>query len=89
MHIAFARKFLFGVAGSAVLVALAAALLLVWNPGSSQTAEASHDGVTAATPGDDVAFDMIPANGGGNGATFLGPVDNCVSVFGGGSTAAD
>src|SRR3990172_4995651 len=78
MHSAFARRFLIGVAASAVLVALVAALLLVWNSGSSETAEASHEAVTAATAGDDVYIDMGIA---GNAAAALGPViEPCASV---------
>src|SRR3990172_1170223 len=83
MHSAFARRFLFGVAASAVLVALVAAILLVWNSGSSDTAEAAHEAVTAASPGEDIAIDM---GTGGNAAAALGPViEPCASVVGDGS----
>ncbi|HEU4759982.1 MAG TPA: thrombospondin type 3 repeat-containing protein, partial [Dehalococcoidia bacterium] len=47
------------------------------------SAQASHDPPTAASPGQDVAFDMITA---GNGPAALGPVNPCVSTLDVGST---
>ncbi len=72
----FAKKTLFGAFASAILIALAAALLFSWGNGSDE-AQAAHDAPTAATAGEDVGFDMLTA---GNGATALGPIDACVSV---------
>ncbi len=70
-----------------VLLAIAS----VWFVGGSWwSAEASHDPVTAGTPGEDAGFDMIIDDDGDttidNGPDFLGAIDPCVSTLDVGSS---
>ncbi len=86
MQAHFVKRFLLSVPAGAVLIALAVALVFAWNQGTDDV-QASHEPVTAATPGEDVLIDMVPDAL--NTDTSLGPVDACVSVTDDGTAAPD
>jgi len=84
----YARVLLLGLLAAALLAAA------LWLAGAEERGvQASHDPVTAATTGEDVAFDMVVDDDGDttpdNGPAVLGNIDHCISVAAGASFTFD